>query len=136
VEQEGVGISHAILSPSRQECTPWAAEATSLLPARGLQRLASRQAIGPRRRAWPGRVAGDGQPARLGQLRRLLKHDKRRLLSGAVVGIRVKEQWETGREVRIEICAAKEEDVTPDENSDISEASSTRYTQTSPCGRS
>ena len=51
---------------------PWAAEATSILPAgpAACQRLASpvgsRQATGPRRRARPGRVAGDGQPARLG----------------------------------------------------------------------
>jgi hypothetical protein len=66
------GISNAIVPQSRWECTPWAAEATSILPAgpAACQRLASpvgsRQATGPRRRARPGRVAGDGQPARLG----------------------------------------------------------------------
>jgi hypothetical protein len=66
------GISNAILPQSRRECTPWAAEATSIPPAgpAACQRLASsvgsRQATGPRRRARPGRVAGDGQPARLG----------------------------------------------------------------------
>ena len=68
-------------APPRRECTPWAAEATSLLPAgpAACQWLASpvgrRQATGPRRRARPGRVAGDGQPARLG----LLKRDERLL---------------------------------------------------------
>ena len=71
-----MGISNAILSQSRWECTPWAAEATSILPAgpAACQWLASpvgsRQATGPRRRARPGRVAGDGQPARLGRLKR------------------------------------------------------------------
>jgi len=36
------------------------------LPAAGQLCRQSRQATGPRRRARPGRVAGDGQPARLG----------------------------------------------------------------------
>jgi hypothetical protein len=64
--------SDAIVPQSRWEYSPWAAEATSILPAgpAACQRLASpvgsRQATGPRRRARPGRVAGDGQPARLG----------------------------------------------------------------------
>src|SRR5262249_33800531 len=66
------GMSHAIVPQARWECTPWAAEATSILPAGGAAcpRLASlggsRQATSPRRRAQPGRGAGDGQPARLG----------------------------------------------------------------------
>ena len=66
------GISNAIGPQSRWECTPWAAEATSIPPAgpAAYPRLASpvgsRQATGPRRRARPGRVAGDRQPARLG----------------------------------------------------------------------
>jgi len=41
------------------------AGASALLPARGPPAL---PATGPRRRARPGRVAGDGQPARLGLL--------------------------------------------------------------------
>src|SRR5262249_47018163 len=62
------GILNAIVPQSRWECTLWAAEATSILPAgpAACQRLASPvgswQATGPRRRARPGRVAGDGQP--------------------------------------------------------------------------
>jgi hypothetical protein len=65
-------MANASVPQARWECTPWAAEATSLLPAgpAACQRLASpggsRQATDPHRRARPGRVAGDGQPARLG----------------------------------------------------------------------
>jgi hypothetical protein len=68
---ESIRISNAIVPQSRWEYTPWAAEATSLLPAgpAACPRLASpvgsRQATGPRRRARLGRAAGDGQPVRL-----------------------------------------------------------------------
>ena len=80
---EGIGIQTLFCQSPVGNAPPWAAEATSILPAgpTACQRLASpvgsRQATGPRRRARPGRVAGDGQPARLGRLLGLLKRDER-----------------------------------------------------------